>query len=145
MKRIVGLAIMLMMTVAAFAKEVPLQVTKTEWGFKISNVNAKRKKIAKTASFDDSGEYLVLLKNESENFDIEKLADELYFNRLDKQGSVFKIQENSFIPQKSIAIRTYDISSFDSILIISHKKIEGCVAIVYDGILVTQVSLASST
>ena len=141
MKRIVGLAIMLMMTVAAFAKEVPLQVTETEWGFEISNVNAKRKKIAKTAGFDDSGEYLVLLKNESENFDIEKLADELYYNRLDKQGSVFKIQGNSFIPQKSIAIGRYDISSFDSILIISHKKIEGCVASVYDGILVPQVSL----
>lgn len=50
MKRIVGLAIMLMMTVATFAKEVPLQVTETEWGFEISNVNAKGKKIC-TGSF----------------------------------------------------------------------------------------------
>lgn len=119
MKKIFGLAIMLMMAMAAFAKETPLQVTKTEWGLEISNLDAKGKRICKFA--DIKTKYcFIIFKNKDDDFNIEKLADEFYYNGIQKYGYVFVLSGNSFKPATHTEFNDeyYDLRSYDNILIV---------------------------
>ena len=77
MKKIVFLAILLMMSVAVFAKGIPLQVTETEWGLEISNINQKGKIICKSGiKFENKSnvdaDIFILANVRGESFDTEE-------------------------------------------------------------------------
>ena len=94
MKKILGLAIMLMMTLVAFAKEIPLQITKTEWGLEISNLNAKGKRICRFADIK-TRDCFIIFKNKTDDFNIEKLYLNVYNISQKSMKNNFRAQQKT--------------------------------------------------
>lgn len=114
MKKIIVLLITLLSSFAIFAKEKPLQVTETEWGLEISNLDAKGRKICKDyLQFQGSTSVFVILKNNNNNFDINLLAEALWNTK--SVGPLFYSQIH-FIPTSTLDTTLfYDGKSFSNI------------------------------
>ena len=55
---------------SVFAKDIPLEVTETEWGFEISNLDAKGKRICKGfLDFEEQYNIFVVFKTNKVDFD----------------------------------------------------------------------------
>jgi len=140
MKKLFGLAFLLMMTVSVFGKEIPLNVTQTDWGFEISNLDAKGKRICAGNIFNEYGsDYFIILKTKRDEFSIEKFADYFIENQLNPEntivyygGSIQKMK-NGMICKASIGSYSFSLKEFDSILVVpSERKFEKCVTF-WDG------------
>ena len=129
MKRIIGLAIVLLSMFSASAKEIPLQVTETEWGWEISNLDAKGKRICKGfLDFQKEENVYVVFKTNNDIFSVEKLANEIVYNYM--SNTVSLSGENFSLVNKNKKTQLYGpLLNYDSILVISsHGKIEDCSA-----------------
>ncbi len=82
MKKIVGLLIMLMMSFASFAKDIPLKVTENEWGFEISNIKSKEKKFCSGVLIQDydfqkyEKNICIVFKSKNDDFFFDSFAEE---------------------------------------------------------------------
>ncbi len=90
MKKLFSLCLMFVMFSAIYAKEELLEVKKTEWGFEISNVDAKGEKICYGLALpylDSSSQSFcntcIIFKSGNDIFDFEKFAKEYVENEAD--------------------------------------------------------------
>jgi len=129
MKKIFGLSILLMMTFVVFAKDIPLQVTQTDWGFEISNLDAKGKRICKGfLNFQEQENVFIVFKTNKDSFSTEKLANEIVYN---KTPSIIALNGEAFSAvAKDKKTQMYGpLLNYDSILVLtSAGKIEECSA-----------------
>lgn len=85
MKRLIGLGLALMMSVVAFAKEIPLKVMETEFGFEVLNLDEKGKRICKEfLNFSEKDDVFVVLKTNKDTFSTENFAHEIVYGNLAK-------------------------------------------------------------
>lgn len=128
MKKLFGLAFLLMMTVSVFGKETPLNITQTEWGFEISNLDAKGKRICKGfLDFQKQENVFIVFKTNEDSFSAEKLANEIVYNNL-PNIVVYGTYGTSIEAFKDDKSQMYGpLIYYDSILVLSSAgKIEGC-------------------
>ncbi len=95
MKKLYCMIFILMISFCAFAKEKPLQVTETEWGFQVSNINSKGKIICK--GYLDCKlpeDVFVILRTKDSIFNIEVFAEEIVNNK--HNSNVFILNEKGF-------------------------------------------------
>lgn len=112
---------------SVFAKDIPLEVTETEWGFEISNLDAKGKRICKGfLDFEEQYNIFVVFKTNKDSFSVEKLANEIVYNEL--PYIAFLSGETFSAGTKDKKSQMYGpLVNYDSILVLSSvKKIEGC-------------------
>lgn len=110
-----------------FAKDIPLEVTETEWGFEISNLDAKGKRICKGfLDFEEQYNIFVVFKTNKDSFSVEKLANEIVYNKL--PYIAFLSGETFSAGTKDKKSQMYGpLVNYDSILVLSSvRKIEGC-------------------
>ncbi|WP_022933005.1 leucine-rich repeat protein [Treponema bryantii] len=120
MKKNLSIIISLMMVLSCFAKEIPLQITETDFGLEISNFDSKGKRICKgDLNFDYTNEVYIIFKNKSDKFQLESLAHEIVYNNalikfLVLEGETFS---NATLNKKT---QKYGpLANYDSILVVS--------------------------
>ena len=119
-----------------FAKDIPLQVTETEWGFEISNIDAKGKIICKGfLDFEWRANVFIVLKNSEDTFSYESFANEIVDGSLKNVYSnlknVISLSRKKFsMANKDKNNKMYGpLVNYDSVLVlISKGKIEECSA-----------------
>ena len=119
------------MTLSLFAKEIPLPVTETEWGFEISNKDFSGKTICKgLLNCEETDNCYVVLKKSFLTFKIENLAYDIVYNK--NLNTILITDYEHFInAEKDKKKNKYGpLSDYDSILIIFRKgKYKKCSAI----------------
>ena len=112
-----------------FAKDIPLEVTETEWGFEISNLDAKGKRICKGfLNFQEQENVFIIFKTNRDSFYAEELAKEIVYNKL-PYIAVLSIKYFSAAARDKKTQMYGPLSNYDSILVISSAgKIEECSA-----------------
>lgn len=125
MKKFLGLALIAILTLPLFSKEIPLKVTETEWGFEISNINEKGKVICKdNFILNDMGAILlIILKKPTDTFNIDNLIEQESEHKLFKQGDTLRnliltINGNSF--DKANEEQTTNMSDYESVIIVPY-------------------------
>ena len=82
MKKIICLLLISLMKLSLFAKEIPLPVTETEWGFEISNKDFSGKTICKgLLNCEETDNCYVVFKKSFLTFKIENLAYDIVYNK----------------------------------------------------------------
>lgn len=95
MKKLFCLILILMVSFGAFAKEKSLQVTETEWGFEVSNINSKGKIICKGyLDCELTEDVFVILRKKDSKFNLEAFAEEIVNN--EHKSNVFVLNEKGF-------------------------------------------------
>ena len=118
MKRLFGLGLALMMSVAAFAKEIPLKVMETEFGFEVSNLDEKGKRICKGfLNFSEKDDVFVVLKTNKDNFSIDNFAHEIVYGNLAKTLVLTGGKFTTATKDKKINLYG-PVANFDSLLVV---------------------------
>ncbi len=130
MKKIIGLAILLMMSFAMFAKDIPLKVIETEWGFLISNLNAKGKRnCTGTFYYDVENEENLsfVFKSKNDSFVISRFA-EIFIK--DKALGYVLSDDGTYLPEKSKGnLPISNLANTDQILVVfTDGKYQKCSA-----------------
>lgn len=131
MKKYLGLVLLLLLSIPLFAKEIPLETSESDYGFEISNSDAKGKKICKGfLNYQAENDIYIILKNKSDAFLIDTFAKEYVYSTNFPHVLVFsgdKFAEAS----KDKKTQLYGpLSNFDTLLVLSVKgKIGKCEAI----------------
>ena len=101
---------------ANILKGKSLQVTETEWGFEISNVDEKGKRICKeNIMYTDNLDCIcIVFKDNNEFFDFERFAKKY----VEDESEAYTIKNGNFIP--AIAT-TYSLDFIDDVLVVSTK------------------------
>ena len=128
MKKIWILVMTIIVSLSAFAKDIPLSVTQTEWGFEVSNLDAKGKRICKGGLvFEEQNDVFVILKTNNDNFSLEEFAHEFVYSYL--SNTLVLTDTNLSTASKDKKNLYGPMSNYDSILVISsYGKIGECVA-----------------
>ena len=122
MKKILGLVFIFLITMSCFAKEIPLQITETDFGLEISNLDSKGKRICKGfLNLDSDHEVYTIFKTNNDNFILENLAHEIVYNTGLSPFTVLDGEKitNAIVDKKS---QKYGpLSNYDSLLIVSRN------------------------
>lgn len=122
MKKIFGLVFIIMMTLSCFAKEISLQITETDYGLKISNLDSKGKRICKGfLNLEADTEVYTIFETNDGHFLLENLANEIVNNKRLNKFIVLKDEKltNAIVDKKT---QKYGpLSNYDSLLIISEN------------------------
>ncbi len=127
MKKIICLLLASFVTLFIFAKEIPLTVTKTEWGFEVSNLTKKGKSICKEGINPkklENSAYIILMKK-GDTFEIDNLAEALMDEK--KLQLILTIQNNkiesvtgNFNSSKNTI--DYNMKLYDRIMLIPYTS-----------------------
>ncbi|MDD5928446.1 MAG: leucine-rich repeat domain-containing protein [Spirochaetales bacterium] len=108
MKRIICFLLASLVTLFLFAKEIPLKVTETEWGFEVSNLDQKGKIICKDSLIfkSDSIRNYIILRKKGDTVNLEKLAELIaieemtYKDRTAQTIYVYTVENGNIIPAR---------------------------------------------
>ena len=152
------LVLFLILSIPVFSETIPLTVTELEYGVEISNINAKKQKIAKgkfgfmefDGLHDIGGDDVVfILKKKNDNISIDLLAEYLSLN---KSGLLLSMKNNSYKEEpvnlamssnNDYALINVKMSNYDSILVIPLKgSMKNCQAEVKDdNLIITNIDI----
>jgi len=131
MKKALAFIFALAISISLFAKDIPLKVTETEWGFEISNLGSNGKRVCKGYLDLNSIEGVyIILKSEKEDFSTDKFAHEFVYD-FDSLQKASSITGGKLVPAEKDKKKSQLVllSNYDNILIVSTAgKISECTA-----------------
>lgn len=106
MKKILLFSLFILASLPLFSKEKSLKVIKTEWGFEISNVNSKGKRICdgilNLPNFWSNNACIIFISGD-EQFNFEEFARKY----LEKQSEFYMIKNKNLFPITLLNIPEY--------------------------------------
>ncbi len=131
MKKTLVFIFALAISISLFAKDIPLKVTETEWGFEISNLDSNGKRVCKGyLDLNSVEDVYIILKSEKEDFSAENFAHKYVYDFPNLQKASTIIGGN-LAPAEKDKKKNHlvPLSNYDIILIVSTiGKISECTA-----------------